>query len=882
MSFYEEFDYHLSPSEQSQVEKCVPMHQAKIHLAFRANIKIDDKIINKGAVALSEHMITICAPGFLRKTLKLYETFHLFDIKSVVTVSNEEVKMKIKDQTINIVTPTCMRFVRNTLRNFILSNPSLPANLRFHFKCHDASFFPPFNPQLSPSQIFQFTYNAFCSYYDTTYYHDIPMYYHKLLSTGTCVFDLTKLPIKVLECGLGDAAEIKPITKALLYSPFIFGFSCAHFARPDIISAISPLVRINQALKMIRIVDAGAVRGAIDIANAMVKSESQQIIYWDFSDNQLEDMQAFVHALGEYEAEVQAVILNNCGMTDLTVATLFESLTENESMHFIEQLSILGSRVIESNCELFCNLLETIAESTEEDGDAGISLKVLALSNVEDPSSIVATLKQVNTQLITFKLHDTILSNKAVSILCDFLRSQKRLKTLSLDGCTIDPERIIQIIATIGVSQDINSINLSLGRMKLYDSSFDIVLQALLDHLPLKLFSLGLDGNKMTVNNLRSLCERIHLLTQLKSLSLSQNFTSSMKDVSYELCQVLKAPVLEELIIRGDDYYKLKTELIQLICSLQTAKTITSIDFSNNSIGDIGLKTLSNLVIASLQIKQIAADGSDPTSFDAIDKFLYILETDAELIGAPLPVEDVYTQVAEKDEKTQQRLIENVTTHQMRLQDALMKNRARAGIHSDLSLLKDPILDDLLDEATLQMQALLQNCNLTQHLAITEIVGLPLPFERPPTHPTSTCKPADNDSQGDDYVDPVLMSQISEKKDDITSQLQTLQFNSLLIRRPNAAQRLANKAALFIKPSTFDPDNPENESSDYDEEEDEEEEEEEPTEQSSEKTTKTKKGHRLLPSKIEMLAPVEFDIENAPDPSHESEFDEPDLKSPLV
>ena len=882
MNLYSQFDYHLTPAEQSQVEKCVPMHQAKIHLAFRANIQIGEKIINQGAVALSEHMITICAPGFLRKTLKLYETFHLFDIKSVVTVSNEEVKMKIKDQTIQIVTPTCMRFVRNTLRNFILSYPSLPANLRFHFKCHDASFFPPFNPQLSPSQIFQFTYNAFCSYYDTTYYHDIPMYYHKLLQTGTCVFDLTKLPIKVLECGLGDSAEIKPITKALLYSPFIFGFSCAHFARPDIISAISPLVRVNQALKMVRIVDAGAVRGAIDIANAMVQSENQQIIYWDFSDNKLEDMQAFAHALGEYEAEVQAVILNNCDMTDITVATLFESLSENDNMHFIEQLSILGSRVIQSNCELFCNLLEAIADSTEEDEEGGISLKVLALSNVEDPNSVISTLKHVDAQLITFKLHDTILSNEAVSILCNFLSSQKRLTTFSLDGCTIDPERVVQIIATLGVSPSISQLNLSLGRMKLYDTSFDIVIQSIIDHLPLRLVSLNLDANKMTVANLRSFCERIHMLTQLKSLSLSQNFTSSMKDVSYELCQLTRAPSLEELIIRGNELYKLRSELVQLICSLQTAKTLNSLDISFNSIGDVGLQTLSNLVISSIKLKQVAADGSDPSSFDSIDKFLYILETDAELVGAPLPVEDVYTQVAEKDDKLQQRLIETVTTHQMRLEDTLMKNRARVGIHSDLSLLKDPILDDILDEATLQMQALLQNCNLTQHLAITEIVGLPLPFERPPTHPTSPCKPAENDSQGDGYVDPVLMSQISEKKDDITQQLQTLQFNSLLIRRPNAAQRLANKAAVFIKPSTFDQDDDEESSSDYEEEEEEEEDQTAEQSSSEKKPAKTKKGHLLLPSKIEMLSPVQFDIENAPDLGHDSEIEEPDIKSPLV
>ena len=857
-------DYHLSPAEQQQVEKCVPMHQAKIHLAFHANIVIDDKTIKNGAVALSEHMITIYSPGFLRRSLKLYETFHLFDIKSVITLSNEKVRMDIKGRIIYIETQTCMRFVRNTLRNFILSNPSLPAPLRFEFRCHDPSFFPPFNPQLSPSQQFQFTYNAFCSYYDTTYYHDIPMYYHKLLSTGNCVFDLTKLPIKVLECGLGDSAEIKPITQALLYSPFVFGFSCAHFVRPDIISAISPLIQTNQALRMVRIVDAGAEKGAIDVANAMLKSKNQNIIYWDFSQNKLSDLLAFAQALGNYEAEIKAIILNDCDMTDMTVATLLQSLTENEDMHSIEELSLIGSRVNSSNCELFCDFLEELANSSEEE-NSGISLKILGLSSVEDPGYIIETLQNVNAQLITFKLHDTVFNDDNITSFCSFLESQKKLQKLSLEGCSVSVDGLNRIISVLGVSEYITKLDLSLARLNLSAKNFEEVFQSILQQIPLKLNSLNLDGNNMSVANLEFLCQRIHALEQLKSLSLSQNFSSSMKGISNQLCQLIHAPLLEELIIRGDDSHKLKSEMIQFICCLQTFKTLNSLDISFNSIGDLGLETLSNLVISSLRLKQVSADGSDPSSFASIDRFLYVLETDAELINAPLPVEDVYTLVSDKEEKQQQRHIENITTHQMRLEDMLMKNRALAGVHSDLTLLKDQVLDDLLDESTLKMQEMLQNVNLTQHLAITEIVGLPLPFEKE----TNESKDSHTSSseEGDGYVDPKMMIQIKEK-DDYTAQFQTLQFNSLLIRRPNAAERLAHKGALFIQGSDHDSE----EYEDYDEEE--------------ETQGTTKKGHKLLPSKIELLAPVEFDVESAPNPNEmadsETEMKEPDIKQPLV
>ena len=823
MNLQKDFDYHLNENEQKQVEKLVPLHQAKIHLAFRANLNINDKIIQNCAVALSEHMITICTPGFLRKSLKLYDTYHLFEIKSVETISDDTAKIAFDDVTIYFTTNCCMRFIRNTLRNFILSNPSLPPGKRFKFKCHNTSFFPPFTPPLSPSQIFQFTYNAFCSYFDTTYFHQVPQYYHQLLTTGNCIFDLTKLPFNLIEVNLEDAADLKPITHALMYLPFVYGFSCCNFVRPDIVSAIAPLVEYNPSIRMIRIVDTGATQGCKEVAEAMLQNEHQSISYWDLSDNKLEDIDYFIDALKKYECSVKAILLDNCDLQNESVSHLFHNLDKNSYMYNIEEISLLGAEVDSEACEKFMTLIEDIADNFEEESaddengeaekllemqeDAAYKftpkLKTLRLSRIYDAPGILSTLQQQGIQLVNLTIQDTTFSDAGALVLNDFIRSQTRLNTLNLDGCIISIDLIETILKTIAESGKIANITLSLGRMKLQGQRFTEVFNSICTYLPMKLEQLKLDGNDMFVDDLIFLTSRIGEFNILKSLSLSRNFSRTQAGLGLALTGLTNGK-LEEIILQGDETHKIGSEIIQLLCFLQNSYLVHSLDISNNDINDVGLETLTNLVVVSKSLTRISIDSSNPANYDSIDKFITKIEKDPELIEFPLPFNDFYT-CYDKEVSRQPELIKSFTSHQKTLDLTLNRNRAKAGLHSELTFLNDPTLNNILDISTIKLQRILDRCSLNQHLAITEIVGLPFPFEKAPTSTTSgTVLSAQNDAQGDGYVDPMMLSSISEGIDPAMDALKTLQFNSLLIRRPKAMAKFKANPSQFVPPSEQD------------------------------------------------------------------------------
>jgi hypothetical protein len=86
------------------------------------------------------------------------------------------------------------------------------------------------------------------------------------------------------------------------------------------------------------------------------------IQFWDLSKNRLSDVIAFARALGTYWVPIQGIVLNDVDLNDAALRELFENLTANPKLHQIEELSVTGSAINRSNCELVSAWLQTIAD----------------------------------------------------------------------------------------------------------------------------------------------------------------------------------------------------------------------------------------------------------------------------------------------------------------------------------------------------------------------------------------------------------------------------------------------------------------------------------------------------------------------------------------
>ena len=263
------FDYHLDPKEQKSVEKLVPLHQAKIHIALRADINFNDKIYERGACCLSEHLLVICKRRMFGSSFSLVHIIHLVDIRSLETTDDFTFHVSTDLHTVKVYTGEAMRLSRNLLRDYILSMAMVPPSFWFRFTPHNKEHFPPFKPPISPSQAFQFTYNSYCSYFDTSYFHEAVQYYHKNLTTSQGLFDLNQLPLNVIECNLRNPMDFKPFFTTLKYSPYIFGISCSDITHPDLIQSISPLISTTKTLQIISLPNCNIETGMKELSTAI-------------------------------------------------------------------------------------------------------------------------------------------------------------------------------------------------------------------------------------------------------------------------------------------------------------------------------------------------------------------------------------------------------------------------------------------------------------------------------------------------------------------------------------------------------------------------------------------------------------------------------------
>jgi hypothetical protein len=230
-----------------------------------------------------------------------------------------------------------------------------------------------------------------------------------------------------------------------------------------------------------------------------------------------------------------------------------------------------------------------------------------------------------------------------------------------------------------------------------------------------------------------------------------------------------------------------------VISALYNNDTLHELDLTNNDIRASGIVLLTNLIRMNPSIRILAIDGAKPHQLQCILDFLDVVGQNNPLIQVSYPVDDIYERLADLDEEPRMRSYDVLTHLQGIAERKLAQNRAQLGLFSGLALLKDKVLNSWFDSVTLELHEKLAGQPVGEHRAVAQVVGLPFPYE---DELTVAGQPVSAPEAGTDpYVNPQMMAVVEDPID--TSGLRTLQFDSLLIRRPDAAERLQRK----IQPS---------------------------------------------------------------------------------
>ena len=439
----------------------------------------------------------------------------------------------------------------------------------------------------------------------------------------------------------------------------------------------------------------------------------------------------------------------------------------------------------------------------------------LELGPVKNPGIIIQTLNDRIIPLKTLKIVNSSLDENTVRIFSSYLNTTTTLKELDISGSSIKDQQLQILLDSLlsNISIEEGGLILSLNRLGLKGKRYEAIKNTLISYSS-KISELSLNENGISLSD--SIIYDISEFANLKKVSLAVNFTKKMVGIGKALSLFLDHSNITSLNISGNSEtgqkiggYALETEAIPFIKGLYTNSSLKELDISGNLIGDEGIKMICEILrepTSSIQIINI--DNNNITSIETINDFLDSAAESSSMIDAVFPVDDIYNILCNSGNQENQSEIELISQKRQIVQKVTMNNRSKAGLNSVLSLLNDKTLDDLVDEATLELQENIElsGVHFEKHSAITDIVGLPLPYEKEGDISTSKSEIIENDAPnatGEDvYASKQLMSTVSEPENEsnvMLSSFKTLQFNSLCIRRPDAEQKLEEKGKFLLQ-----------------------------------------------------------------------------------
>ena len=746
-------------------------------MAFVANIVYDQQQVKKGVCALSEHMLCLFKRALFKK-LVLLATIHQLRFISLQSIDQKTIVIKTKHHTVMIETDCAMNFGRVLLRNYLFSTISLPEKKKMKIIAHDESQFPPFFPDMSPSQMIQFSYYSYCTMQHYVYSQHVVKLFHKFISTGNSIIDFSMLPLLAFDLSFSKNIQLRPIFSAIKYSPFITGIQCSNVNRPDFLKSVAALFQDNPYISIFSLTNCNIANGAKEFGLAIEKNKSLNLRYLDLSDNKIEDISFLASSLGNIVSQLFYLNLNNIYMGLETTKTLFTSIKKNPNLHNLTHLLINNSTINKEVIVILKSHLSTLNKaSSNKNLFTHLDLGCIA----SGAKRFFKCLANYKVPLESLKIAGSKLDEVAIEHLLIFLSNSACLQELDISDMRLKMKQIAQIINSIQSNDNIKTITMHFNGSKLNGNRL-IKFIAIFNNLtPLKFIGLGLENNEIKIEELHDLIKLFHKMINLQWLNLSNNFYNS-KSTDLEITNLLSIPRLDFLALRGTNKRAISKASIQLFMeTLLHSDRQIALDLRYNYFSDKTLRSICK-ILEKNKFTELHIDGSRPRKSSTLVQICKAVIQSDSIISFNYPINDIYNLMSTVKKKNFKRTMLKLETYRVNSLLHVMTNQAKNGYHSSLSFKRIPQLDQLIDESVIQMNNILFNIKPNHHSSKAQIIGLPLPFQKDGQGPRIGGPEEEwNESDHSNDMYGSHGSIIIEDSDN-----NSLQYNSLCIRRPGA------------------------------------------------------------------------------------------------
>ncbi|KAH0788042.1 Leucine Rich Repeat family protein [Histomonas meleagridis] len=545
---------------------------------------------------------------------------------------------------------------------------------------------------------------------------------------------------------------------------------------------MSPLITYTKYLQLIDIHNCQVEVGINELAEALTKNPENKIVYWDLSNNPFKNITPFCKALSLATAPIFYLNLSTTQLTTESTIELFNSILNNKNLWGIKYLFIDGAIFSEESLLALSKLISTFAQEKIR------SLHTLSIANIKGQiETVINVFNRWPQPISSFNVSNNELNQKAISELNKFVKGSESLKDLDISSTNLSSDDITDIINGISENQKITEMKLNLAKLELTGKKIRDVMNAFENSTLTKWTGISIESNDVQMEELGKFISVARRMTNLRSLSLGDNFTYKTKGIEEALLQILSLNSLRLLSIRGTEKRFLGDKLYRFLKAMKINTTLLKLDISGNKIKDTGMDLVCDVLRSNKMLTELNIDGSCPKNQKTLLKFFETLSSNTYIVECAFPYEDFSTLLSSISSNSQmQSFFDQFSKIQKSSQEAIQKNQMEVGAHSYLSEKKLPELDELIDNITINVHQKLENTKFNQHAAISSVFGLPLPHLDPSDDQTKGAiidlkQPQSIDEYELKNTNVMVVEDISMLETPLG--LKTLQYNSLCIRR---------------------------------------------------------------------------------------------------
>ncbi|KAH3764375.1 F-actin-uncapping protein LRRC16A [Pelomyxa schiedti] len=533
--------------------------------------------------------------------LKMVREFHLYDLESL-NRSNDQVtisyKSPSKSNKFSVSCSTAGAMIKGIRESFAIIASGFPAT---YFQLEDSGAVAVDPYEADPATKFINNYYGQCSFYGVLANREVVFYLRDLIDNNVTELDITQIPVIEDDADKAPLLELRALVASLRYDSHFRSVICTDTPQPAVMSMVAYVLQTNVTLTKVVLSDIGASeQQIIEVAEALKKNSLHAVQILDLSGNNISPKAALELAkvFHSYRHPLIELDLSNCSMQPRAIQLIFSAFIENPSVSLSLQVLNLSNNKFELpgslELERWFFALKVYAK-----------IRHLLLSGCTLSLNVLQSLKHM-TEIAELDIsNNRLVDGNSTFVLSAFLEVSPSITNLNLSGCGISYDAGAKSLFT-ALSRNPKASNCTVN----FSENTELKMQIHKDLVQAasKIASLDLTGIKTKDATWIEMVQTVGKLNMLHTLNLSDTLSRSgpQGPIIQALSGLLQScPTITTLKL-GSCFGK--RVLIPFFDSWNDTVSLTSIDISNNNMGDSGAAAVANMLTHNRRLQFLDMD----------------------------------------------------------------------------------------------------------------------------------------------------------------------------------------------------------------------------------------------------------------------------------